>query len=505
MSFLATTKNIHKEKIMYRYPSVCLWMLLLGFASVQAQPPSTKPVKGSGTPGQLTKWTSPDTIGDSIVIESNGNIGIGTTTPGSKLTVAGRIEAFTSGVIPALLGQSPAGSGVRGNSDTGLGVFGSSTTGNGAQGLSNSGNGVFGFSLTGNGVRGDTGNSSTAGVFGGNSASGGNGVLGQAFNGTGVRGISSTSFGVFGSSATFTAVEARSITGFGVFGSSNTNTGVHGESNTGTGVFGRTNQNGQVGVWGFNAGGGVAVYGDSPDGTGVIGVSANSLGAGVSGINTTDGIGATGQSTAGLGVFANSNTGVAVLAQTTEGTGVMSFAGDGAAGEFIGDVSVSGMLTKGGGSFKIDHPLDPANKMLSHSFVESPDMMNIYNGNISTDANGEATVVLPAYFAALNRDFRYQLTVIGQFAQAIVASEISDNRFQIRTDKPSVKVSWQVTGIRQDAWANKNRIPVEEPKPDRERGYYIHPELYEQPEERNVEWARRPELMNRVRTMKQKR
>jgi hypothetical protein len=131
--------------------------------------------------------------------------------------------------------------------------------------------------------------------------------------------------------------------------------------------------------------------------------------------------------------------------------------------------------------------------------------MNIYNGNISTDANGEATVVLPAYFAALNRDFRYQLTVIGQFAQAIVASEISDNRFQIRTDKPSVKVSWQVTGIRQDAWANKNRIPVEEPKPDRERGYYIHPELYEQPEERNVEWARRPELMNRVRTMKQKR
>lgn len=77
-------------------------------------------------------------------------------------------------------------------------------------------------------------------------------------------------------------------------------------------------------------------------------------------------------------------------------------------------------------------------------------MLNIYNGNITTDANGDATVVLPAYFEALNRDFRYQLTVIGQFAQAIVQDEIQANHFTIKTDKPGVKVSWQVTGIRQD-------------------------------------------------------
>jgi len=70
-------------------------------------------------------------------------------------------------------------------------------------------------------------------------------------------------------------------------------------------------------------------------------------------------------------------------------------------------------------------------------------------------------VQLPDWFEALNRDFRYQLTVIGQFAQAIVASEINDHQFSIRTDKPNVKVSWQVTGIRQDAFANANRIPVE--------------------------------------------
>ena len=152
-------------------------------------------------------------------------------------------------------------------------------------------------------------------------------------------------------------------------------------------------------------------------------------------------------------------------------------------------------LTKGGGSFKIDHPLDPANKYLYHSFVESPDMMNIYNGNVTTDAQGDAVVHLPDWFESLNRDFRYQLTVIGQFAQAIVATEIAEGRFSIKTDKPNVKVSWQVTGIRQDAWANANRIPVEEEKPEVERGFYLHPELYGAPEEKGVLWARDPKAM----------
>jgi len=144
-----------------------------------------------------------------------------------------------------------------------------------------------------------------------------------------------------------------------------------------------------------------------------------------------------------------------------------------------GNLSVVGSLSKGGGSFKIDHPLDPQNKFLYHSFVESPDMMNIYNGNIVTDAAGYATITLPDYFEALNRDFRYQLTVIGQFAQAIVDAEISGNHFAIRTDKPNVKVSWQVTGIRHDAWANKNRIPTSVEKTGGERGKLLHPDAPE--------------------------
>lgn len=85
-----------------------------------------------------------------------------------------------------------------------------------------------------------------------------------------------------------------------------------------------------------------------------------------------------------------------------------------------GNLTIMGSVAKGSGTFKIDHPLDPENKYLYHSFVESPDMMNVYNGNATTDAEGNATITLPDYFEALNMDYRYQLMPIGQFAQAII-------------------------------------------------------------------------------------
>ncbi len=146
------------------------------------------------------------------------------------------------------------------------------------------------------------------------------------------------------------------------------------------------------------------------------------------------------------------------------------------------NVDIIGTLSKGAGSFKIDHPLDPANKYLYHSFVESPDMKNMYDGDITTNDAGLATVTLPNWFETLNRDFHYQLTVIGQFAQAIVATEISGNQFSICTDKPNVKVSWQVTGTRQDAFANAHRIQVEVEKAPADRGRYLYPELVGAPE-----------------------
>jgi hypothetical protein len=220
----------------------------------------------------------------------------------------------------------------------------------------------------------------------------------------------------------------------------------------------------------------------------------NSDAAGVYGLSTpSDGYGLGGYFVGGyMGVRAVANGGsytgsvYGVHSSTTGnivGTkyGIYSTATGGTvnwAGYFAGNVNVTGTLSKASGSFKIDHPLDPTNKNLYHSFVESPDMMNIYNGNVVTDASGNATITMPDWFEALNRDFRYQLTVIGDFAQAIVSQKIQNNQFIIRTDKPNIEVSWQVTGIRHDKFAEKNRIPVEENKRPEDIGKYLHPDAY---------------------------
>jgi hypothetical protein len=198
----------------------------------------------------------------------------------------------------------------------------------------------------------------------------------------------------------------------------------------------------------------------------------------------------------GTGAVARSYGLYGIASSGIEAFGVYGYASGAStnyAGYFQGNVTVTGSLSKGGGSFKIDHPLDPENKYLLHSFVESPDMMNIYNGNVITDDNGYATVILPDYFDALNRDFRYQLTVIGDFAQAIIAEEINNNQFAIRTDKPNVKVSWQVTGVRQDPYAEANRIQVEVEKPAQEKGLYLHPEAYQLPPEMQIHYKQNAE------------
>jgi hypothetical protein len=141
-------------------------------------------------------------------------------------------------------------------------------------------------------------------------------------------------------------------------------------------------------------------------------------------------------------------------------------------------LSVNGMISKSSGSFKIDHPLDPLNKNLYHSFVESPDMKNIYDGTVILDSKGQAVVVLPDWFEALNKDFRYQLTCIGGSALVYISEEINNNRFSIAGGKEGLKVSWQVTGIRKDPYANKHRILVEEEKSPDEKGYYLYPDAY---------------------------
>ncbi|MFL6379847.1 MAG: hypothetical protein ACJ72S_00980 [Nitrososphaeraceae archaeon] len=137
-------------------------------------------------------------------------------------------------------------------------------------------------------------------------------------------------------------------------------------------------------------------------------------------------------------------------------------------------------------------------------------MKNVYDGVVALDHKGKAEIDLPDWFGILNKDFRYQLTAIGSPGPNLyIAEEISDmatttntkysskrsssnknknnnSRFKIAGGASGMKVSWQVTGIRRDPWANANRIQLEEDKPDKERGYYLHPDLYAQPEEKGI-------------------
>lgn len=291
---------------------------------------------------------------------------------------------------------------------------------------------------------------------------------------------------------TFAALTASSYTAqaclkgavFGNYNGSNygvaiQGVGYNGVNNTDVNTnFAMGNQD--LGVYGSaNTAG---VEGTSLNGIGVVGYNKNASFAATTGIGNV------------YGVYGNAQT-VGGATDPTTRYGVYGFASGATtnyAGYFSGNMQVTGSISKGSGTFKIDHPLDPENKYLYHSFVESPDMMNIYNGNITTDASGYATVRLPDYFDALNKDFRYQLTVIGTFAQAIISQEVSDNQFVIQTNQPGVKVSWQVTGIRHDKYADAHRVVAEVEKEPEFRGYYLHAAEWGQPENKSIDYLTRP-------------
>ncbi|SDW52688.1 hypothetical protein SAMN05421504_101822 [Amycolatopsis xylanica] len=152
------------------------------------------------------------------------------------------------------------------------------------------------------------------------------------------------------------------------------------------------------------------------------------------------------------------------------------------AGLFWGNVDVRGTLTKANNQFRIDHPLDPAGKVLCHSTVESDEMKNVYDGVAELGADGSATVEVPEWFEALNERFRYQLTPIGRAAPGLhIAAELVENRFAIAGGEPGDKVSWQVTGVRHDVYARAHPLVVESEKDEADRGRYLFPELHGEP------------------------
>lgn len=472
-----------------------------GMATWQALPAGG--VTGSGTVNTIAKFTPTGTaVGNSQLTDDGTSVGVNTPalSPNIKLQVtAGSIGNAVRSTLVGTPSTSIATSGsMYGESTTGIGVIGVSGSQNGVYGLST---GTLGGTVgvatgTGNGLWGVATGAGVAGFFDG------------GVNGRGI--IVSTGSSGFGTTTpsgrlmvmqpstpvpaidTFPAIYGYAYTALGsvkggvsgTYNTSNYGTGIHGIGYQGVTLqnanAGFSTGNQDLGVYGSaNTAG---VEGTSEGGIGVIGYNKNSSFAATTG----------GGNTYGVYGYANTIGGATVPATRYGVYGYATGATTNYAGYFSGNVQITGSIAKGSGTFKIDHPLDPENKYLYHSFVESPEMMNIYNGNITTDVNGYATVDMPSYFNALNKDFRYQLTVIGTFAQAIVDKEINGNQFVIRTNQPNVKVSWMVTGVRQDKYANAHRVQPEVEKEPQFKGHYLHAEEWGKPASMSIDYLTRP-------------
>lgn len=523
-------------------------------------------VQGSGTLGRIPKWIFFSgynyTLGDSVITESNGKIGIGTNSPASKLTVEGMIETtlggykFPDGTVQTTAAVSGLQSVIHNSTLTGNGTAGSplgiavplilsGTTPalDSVLNIANTGEGA-GVDATG-GFAGGTGVGGNAVV-----ARGGSGLVGSSAGGSGVQALGGSSSIAFGGRGVI-AQGGFSNSGLGgtgveaIAGSTNLGQGgkgVNAQGGDSSGFGGGDgvrsiggNSNSNIGGTGIDAAGGESFFGSggpgirasggrSLQGIGGIGVDAkgadsNTAGAGGNGVQGKggesnggsggNGVVATGGSIDGRGVIATGGVGSvgygveakggaslgaghvagagiktiggpSTGSNSASGTGILAIAGEatngatrGRAGIFEGDVSVSEHLTAGSldvtgtKNFKIDHPLDPENKYLLHAAIESSEVLNVYSGNVVTNAKGEAVITLPDWFEALNQDLRYQLTVVGAFAQAIVGEKVKRNHFTIKTNIPNVEVSWQVTGVRSDEVMRRHPFKAEQNKFER--------------------------------------
>ena len=338
--------------------------------------------------------------------------------------------------------------------------------------------------------RGTSGNVATLDIT---SSANNNTALAVTSAGTGTVG----GFAASNSASTSTALQATQAGtgGAGFFDNNNTNATVptlraessaQGESipganqNKGIAIKGSSTGSFGIGVMGTGLTAGVFGYSGATGGAGVLGRTNGGGGSVSSGVRGEG----NGAGTVAISAFNNFGTGVYSLAQAG-GTGISASNGgsnvSGYAGDFDGRVRIDGNLavlgsvSKFSGTFKIDHPLYPEAKYLYHSFVESPEMKNIYDGVATVGADGSVIITMPEYFEALNMDFRYQLTCMGSHAPVYVSKEIEKNHFEIAGGKAGMKVSWQVTGVRQDAYAKTNRVQVEVEKAAADQGKYLYP------------------------------
>lgn len=447
---------------------------------------------GRGVNGVASASTGANFGGTFTSLSTGGTGVIGLASASSGATMVGSFQsASTTGIGAYGLASSPTGA-VRGgmfeaNSSAGIGVYGqvNSLSGDTTAGYflarSNSGKGVFGHATSASGL-----------TIGGS-------FRADSTTGTAVQGLATASSGLaFGGIFT-----SQSTGGQGVWGNATATTGAtygvrgHSNSASGSGVYGTSPDN--VGVRGEATGTTDVNYGGyfqtrSSNGYGVFGFASATSGLNIGGFFRTDSSGGYGVSvlqnaassgvTRGLLSKAVADQAIAVQgwssATTVENYGIV---GQTDSINGYGVYSIGDMAATGAKFFRIDHPLDPANKYLNHFCTEGAEPLNAYSGNVRTDSQGYATVELPEYLEAINKDFRYQLTVLDagdtkEFVMTKVVRKVEGNTFVIRTSAPRVEVSWRLEGVRNDPYMRLHRRPVVQDKNQSERGTYQHPELY---------------------------
>lgn len=370
-----------------------------------------------------TTWIAPCgvTTVDYLVVAGGGG-------GGSAAGGGGGAGGLLTGTLSVTAGNSytvTVGAGGASNTSGNNSVFSSVTAVGGGLGGTNSANGAAGGSGGGSGgVAPTTGGAGTAGQ--GNA--GGNGYVPSPYA-TGGGGGS----GAVGSNGIGSASGA---------GGAGTSSSISGSSVTyaGGGGGGGAVQGASAGAAGSGGGG----AGGSGSANGSAGIANTGGGGGGGGNSFSGGAG-------GSGIVILSFTGCVPPSVTFNGNV-----------KFAKAFSVTGSLTKGSGTFEIDHPQYPETMILVHSFVESPDVMNLYDGIAMLDANGEVVIRLPLYFDALNRDPRYQFFPMDQaMPNLYVKEEEHDNQFVIAGGKPGGQISWQITGIRRDPYILMHPIIVE--------------------------------------------
>jgi hypothetical protein len=131
-------------------------------------------------------------------------------------------------------------------------------------------------------------------------------------------------------------------------------------------------------------------------------------------------------------------------------------------------VAFLGTISKAGGTFEIDHPLDPFNKNLRHGFVESTEYVNIYRGMVDL-VDGRMSVDIDAAFgmtdgtfAALNADVIVS-SLQNQYGpdRVWVEAPADSGKFTIICEdtESTATIAWMVTGRRNDAFVRSDLDP----------------------------------------------